>query len=128
MSVERISSLREVAEIARSEKNFSYPLRDFLDGFYADPKPEKISEAPPLLINFVNDEGLADAYLAAVCDQLCRRYRFQRPSWIKGSGRALKKPYFAAKTHGLRMIYLQESPSAFRERNIFVSANTLSRV
>jgi len=127
MSVERISSLKEVAEAARGEKSFSYPLRDFLDGFYADPKPEKLFDEPPLLIDSIKDEGLADAYLAAVCDQLCRQYRFRRPSWIRKSRRVLKKPYFAAKTHGLRMIYLQESPPAFRERNIFVSANTLSR-
>lgn len=40
--------------------------------------------------------------------------------------RVLGTPYFAAKTHALRMILLQESPSAFRERNIFVSDNSLN--
>jgi hypothetical protein len=36
-------------------------------------------------------------------------------------------PWFAMKCHGGRMCMLIESPPAFRERNIFVSANALSR-
>jgi len=35
--------------------------------------------------------------------------------------------WFAMKCHGGRMCMLIESPPAFRERNIFVSANALSR-
>lgn len=127
MIAQRISSLKEVAELARHEGSLSYALRDFLDGFYAEPTPEKLREEPALLNTSFKDGGIADAYLAAVCDHMCRQYRFQRPAWIKNPIRVLKTPFFAAKTHGLRMIYLQESPTAFKERNIFVSANALSR-
>ncbi len=127
MIAKRISSLKEVAEISREQNTFSYALRDFLDAFYNDPTFEKLAEEPALLSTSLNDNGLADAYLAAVADHLRREYRLALPAWAKKTHRVLKTPYFAASTHGLRMIYLQESPSAFKERNIFVSANTLSR-
>lgn len=127
MNAKRISSLSEVAEIARKDGRLSYALRDFLDGFYAEPAEEKVRDEPPFLTSALDDGGLADAYLAAVCDHLCRQYHLPRPAWIKDPLRVLRTPYFAAKTHGLRMIYLQESPTAFRQRNIFVSANALAR-
>jgi hypothetical protein len=38
-----------------------------------------------------------------------------------------KTPWFAAKSPNLKAILLQESPAAFRVRNLFVSANALSR-
>jgi len=39
----------------------------------------------------------------------------------------MKTPWFAAKSPNLKAILLQESPAAFRVRNLFVSANALSR-
>ena len=127
MIAERVANLAEVARLAAEEGSISFPLRDFLDGFYASPSPARLAEEPRLLCSELHDDGFADAYLAAACDHLCRRYRFQRPAWVKSAGRILSKPYFAAKTLPLRMVLLQESPPAFRERNIFVSANALSR-
>jgi hypothetical protein len=107
--------------------SLSFALRDFLDGFYADVELQKLSEEPQRISALLDDNGFADAYLAAVCDHLCRRYALPKPDWIFAPGRILQRPHFAAKTHGLRMVLLQESPPAFRERNIFVSANALSR-
>jgi hypothetical protein len=127
MIAERIASLAEVAEIALQEGSLSFALRDFLDGFYADTDLQKLSEEPQRISAALDDNGFADAYLAAVCDHLCRRYALPKPDWIFAPGRILHLPHFAAKTHGLRMVLLQESPPAFRERNIFVSANALSR-
>ncbi len=127
MIAKRIGSLVEVAEIAAREGSIGYPLRDFLDGFYAAPDRSKLEDEPPLLTQALNDDGFADAYLAAVCDHLCRGQGFRRPTWVKSKDRILTKPHFAAKSHPLRMILLQESPPAFRERHLFVSANALSR-
>jgi len=86
-----------------------------------------VCDEPIFLEPWLNDGGIVDAYLAATCDHLCRQYMLSRPAWIMGPRRVLTTPYFAAKTHELRMIYLQESPTAFKQRNIFVSANALSR-
>lgn len=127
MIAPRISSLKEVAEVVLEDGQLSHALRDFLDGFYADPSSGKLREEPVRLTEALPDGAVADAYLAAVCDHLCRQYHLPRPAWIKSPDRVLKTPFFAAKSHGLRMIYLQESPTAFKQRNLFVSANTLSR-
>lgn len=127
MTAHRVSSLAEVARLAGQEGSISFPLRDFLDGFQSEPGLAKLAQEPQKLAAVLRDEGLADAYLAAVCDHLCRRHRLVPPAWICDPSRVLRMPHFAAKTHGLRMILLQESPAAFRERNIFVSANALSR-
>ncbi len=127
MIADRISSLKEVAEVVRREGEIRYALRDFLDGFYAEPTADKLLEEPTWLTEALSDGGVADAYLAATCDHLCRQYHLPRPAWIKSGRRILRIPFFAAKSHGLRMIYLQESPTAFRQRNLFVSANALYR-
>jgi hypothetical protein len=127
MIAERIASLAEVARIALQEGSLSFALRDFLDGFYADVNIQKLSEEPQHISAALDDNGFADAYLAAVCDHLCRLYALSKPDWIFAPDRILQRPHFAAKSHGLRMVLLQESPPAFRERNIFVSANALSR-
>ena len=127
MIAQRISTLTEVARMAVQDGRLSLPLRDFLDGFQSEPDSWKLAEEPQRISHLLKDKGFADAYLAAACDHLCRRHRLPRPDWIFEKDRTLKFPHFAAKTHALRMILLQESPPAFRERNIFVSANALAR-
>lgn len=62
------------------------------------------------------------SYLAAVTDDCCRRHHWVLPQWCIKQERFLTEPFFAAKTHALRMLYVMDSPAAFRERNIFVSA------
>ncbi len=127
MIAKRVSTMADVAREAAIQREFTFPLRDFLDGFYSEPSAEKLSEEPPLLGPVFADDGFADAFLAAVSDSLSRTFYLPPPEWIASPNRVLRTPHFSAKSHGLRMIHLQESPTAFRERNIFVSANVLSR-
>ena len=127
MSASRISSLCDVGRSTHDPASFHFALKDFLDGFYVAPAAAMLRQEPPFLRDVLSDAGVADAYLAAVCDALCRRHRFAPPSWIDSAERIPERPWFAAQTHGLRMILLEESPPAFRERNLFVSANALSR-
>ena len=110
-----------------TEREFSFMLRDYLDRFRDAPDPGLISEEPSSLKGILNDEGLADAYLASVAAWLARRHGFSVPAWASGSARALSKPWFAAKTHRLRMLLLQDSPVEFRIRNLFVSSDALHR-
>jgi len=123
----RPKTLAEVAALARDGDTLGYFIAEFLDEFYAEPLAERLAEEPRSLTGMLKDDGLADAYLAAIADHLGRQYKMQRPQWAFGPGRMLANPWFALKSHGGQMCMLIESPSAFRERNIFVSANALSR-
>lgn len=108
-------------------ETFGYSLRDFLDRFRESPSYDLIAEEPELLEGQPNDCGRADAFLASTAAYLAHKHQLPFPHWARGNARALEKPWFAAKNHNLRMILLQESPTAFRVRNLFVSANALSR-
>lgn len=123
----RPKTIHEVARIARDADTLGFSIAGFLDEFYAEPLPERLAEEPRSLTAMLGDDGLADAYLAGIADHLSRQYHFKPPAWISGPGRILTNPWFALESHGGRMCMLIESPSAFRERNIFISANALSR-
>lgn len=110
-----------------TKREFGYALRDYLDRFRFAPDQALFHEEPALLEARLNDDGVADAYLAAAAAWMCHQHGFPAPEWAQESRRVLDTPFFAAKTHGLRMILLQESPAEFRVRNLFVSANALSR-
>jgi len=126
MKVTASSMAVAFAEIS-NERDFSYGFRDFLDRFRDAPDSALIAEEPASLKEVLNDGGLADAYLASIAAWLAHRHGIPVPEWARGTARALSKPWFAAKTHKLRMVLLQESPTEFRVRNLFVSANALSR-
>jgi hypothetical protein len=116
--------MKEAFVAIQSSEDFGYMIRDFLDRFR---DPSLIAEEPAPLAAVLGDNGLADAYLAATAAWLANKNRLPVPAWAKGSSRALDTPWFAARSHKLRMLLLQESPSEFRLRNLFVSANALSR-
>lgn len=119
--------MREAFEDIKDTESFGYRVRDFLDRFRDSPGPELIAEEPALLEGQLNDHGRADAFLASMAAHLAQIHQMPVPTWAAGTSRALDTPWFAAKSHKLRMVLLQESPAAFRVRNLFVSANALHR-
>jgi hypothetical protein len=119
--------MKQAFAAIQSSEDFGYMIRDFLDRFRDEPRHSLIAEEPASLASVLGDNGLADAYLAATAAWLANNNRLPVPPWAKGSSRALQTPWFAARSHKLRMLLLQESPSEFRVRNLFVSANALSR-
>ncbi len=114
-------------ESVQEASDFSYALRNFLDRFRHDPSIELLAEEPASLASKLSDNGLADAYLAAAAAWLCQTHDMPAPDWVNDRSRIMKKPWFAAKSPNLKAILIQESPAAFRVRNLFVSANALSR-
>jgi hypothetical protein len=120
--------MKQAFAAIQSSEDFGYMIRDFLDRFRDEPSHSLIAEEPASLASALGDNGLADAYLAATAAWLANNNRLPVPPWAKGSSRALQTPWFAARSHKLKMLLLQESPSEFRLRNLFVSANALSRV
>ncbi len=121
------TSMREKFSGISDTRAFGYALRDFLDRFRENPSYELIAEEPVLLEPTLDDGGRADAFLASTAAYLAQKHQLKVPAWASANARALEKPWFAAQTHELRMVLLQESPTAFRVRNLFVSANALSR-
>ena len=110
-----------------SADDFSYAVRDFVDRFNSTPEPALLSEEPAILVDILLDGGVADAWLASTAVYLAKKHHLTVPEWATHNARALPKPWFAAKSPNLKAILLQESPAAFRVRNLFVSANALSR-
>lgn len=120
---QRPNSLAEVARRARAVRaSYGAALREFLDSFYTLPqdRPASLAESP-LPIGQIED-----AYLAATAEHLALTYDLSVPSWTDAPGRSLKQPFFAG-GDALMAILLVESPTAFRRRQIFISANALDR-
>jgi hypothetical protein len=126
-TLRRPQTLSEAVAWSDEAEKFSFNIRDFLDEFYADPRSARMIDEPPVRSEILSDKGLADAYVAAIAEHLSRQYGFSPPPWAMSSSRRLRDPWFAMNSHGGRMFLLIESPPAFRERNIFVSADALSR-
>jgi hypothetical protein len=126
MIAPRINSLREIADRSMNPEDFWLNFRDFLDGFYRSPGESAISEEPVSLHGRMEGDHF-DAYLAATGEHLAAKYRLAVPAWVRSPARILRSPYFAFGTHEGRMFLLVESPTAFRARNIFISADALNR-
>lgn len=125
----RPQSLAEVAELTLAGSSFDMSLKNFLDGFYAQPGPLAMATEPPRLSEKFSAQGaVQDAYLAAVAESLSDRAGMKTPDWAFAQNRKLKRPWFALDYPSLRALLLWESPAAFRSRNLFVSENALSRV
>ena len=123
----RPSSLAEVAAWAESREAFCYHFADFLDQFYLERRREMLTEEPRRLEGRIEEGNVADAYLAATAVALAREIHVNPPSWAWQESRKLRTPWFASQGNAVRATLLAESPAPFRERNLFVSENALSR-
>ena len=122
----RPKSLAEVARRASDGLAFEFELSDFLHEFALDGSYEKLTE-PPFILRDLGEKGpVFDAYLAAVAVSLAARLGSPAPAWTREPERILREPWFASPGRHMRALLLVESPAAFRERNLFVSANALS--
>lgn len=120
-------TLRESMFNVASRSDFSYAIRNFLDRFKTNPDPALLTDEPALLYPSLEDGGYADAFVASTVAYLCQVHNFKAPAWVNAKCRIMPVPHFAAKTPKMKAILLQESPAAFRVRNLFVSANALNR-
>ncbi len=121
-------TLAEVAQLTARGESFDFSLRNFLDGFYAQPQPEAIATSPAPLAEKIPQLGaIEDAYLAATAEWLAWKFNLPEPAWVRADQRFLRRPWFASSLDSLRAVLLLESPAAFRSRNLFVSENALTR-
>ena len=123
----RPQSLAEVAEQSTGTAAFHLHLRDFLDEFRRRRATAMLAVEPRRLAERFASGDVADAYLAAVAVSLAREVATAPPAWAWSDDCKLRRPWFAWTGPALRATLLAESPAPFRERNLFVSANALSR-
>ncbi len=124
LATTRPATLAEVAERALGGAPFDPVLREFFDAFYlagGEARRRAIAQEP------AHVGTIHDAYLAAVAEHLARKFGLSVPAWTDKPDRFLSRPFFAGGLETLKAILLVESPLAFRRRQIFVSANALSR-
>jgi hypothetical protein len=125
----RPKNLAEIAELTLQGASFDICLKNFLDGFYANPASEALAPEPLRIGETFPEMGfIQDAYLAAVAEALATNAGLETPAWAFAESRSLKRPWFALDYASLRALLLWESPAPFRSRNLFVSENALSRV
>ena len=69
-----------------------------------------------------------DAALAALAEHLARRDGWVTPAWASDSSRYARRWWFVTPLTGLHATALQQSPSAFRRRGVFITADGLAWV
>jgi hypothetical protein len=121
---QRPRTLLAVATDSACYQDFGYNLRDFLHAFAeARRRGEALvplfTPAPPRLTGRFPEGAICDAFLAATADFLARRHRFPTPDWALWAGLALDQPWFSPDLPSVRALLLRDSPSAFKDRNIF---------
>jgi hypothetical protein len=116
-----------VATLTTDSTTFHLHLADFVDEFRRRKRLTMLSGEPRRLMLVYEGGDVADAYLAAVAVSLAREIAAPPPRWAWDDSRKLRRPWFAWPGPALRATLLVESPAPFRERNLFVSANALSR-
>lgn len=121
----RPSTLREVAELSASLREFGLNLRDWLHELRRASSRNQaavaIAAEPPLLRDRFAEGAVADAWLGAYAEHLARKLDRPAPAWAYAGERVLPDPAFdeGADSAELRALAVARSPAAFRRRNIF---------
>ena len=128
--IRRPTSLQEVAVKSGAYAEFGRHLKDFLHEFAFAKKrglalePLLLEEPPRLVARF--DQGkICDAFLAATADYLARVNAIQTPAWALEQDRVLDEPWFSEELPTVRLLLLRDTPSAFKDKNVFVFDSAL---
>ena len=130
---QRPESLSEIAEHADSIEAWGLALGDLLDeiGFRRRrglPLASCLQAAPPLLRGRFAQGELADAFAAALAEQLAAEHLQEpAPAWTRERERFLKSPWFADESPKLREYLRANTPAAFRQHGVYIDAISLSR-
>jgi hypothetical protein len=127
----RPASLSEVAAKSSTYEEFGYNLKDFLHTFALAEKESRpveplLSEQPQRLAGLFTEGVICDAFLAATADYLARTHRVPTPAWALKEDLILAEPWFSPPSPSVRMRLLRDTPSAFKDRNIFIFADALT--
>jgi len=128
--IRRPTSLHEVAAESGAYAEFGRNLKDFLHEFaYANKRgldlEPLLSEEPPRLAGGFEQGRICDAFLAATANYLARVNGIQTPAWALNQDRVLDEPWFSEELPIVRLLLLRDTPSAFKDKNVFVFDSAL---
>lgn len=113
----------ELCAACAVSRDWQLHVNEFVDRFRQAPQAQALAwvEAAPA------EPGRWAGLVAAVVDALCRERGLPAPRWSDDTGSP--EPFFAfpARNLPLRLRLMLESPPAFRNRNVFVPRDYLSR-
>jgi hypothetical protein len=124
----RPRSARAVAGRANTLQQFGMNVRDWFhelrnvttrDGLLA-----AVSHRPPRLRGNFPEGQVADAFLAAQVEYLCRHADIRPPRWTQSPEYVLEDPWFgySEAPAGLRAILIRDAPAEFKNRNLFTTS------
>ena len=118
----RPQSLWEVAELTLRGASFDICLKNFLDGFYANPASEALAREPSRIGETFHEIGfIQDAYLAAVAEVVGHEQATETLAWAFAESRSLNRPWFALDLHLLARSCFGKVRPHSGSRNLFVS-------
>jgi len=128
--IRRPASIQEIAEESASYKEFGYNLKDFLHEFALAQKRGLALEAllvsePRRLAGLFPEGNICDAFLGATADYLARENGIPTPAWALKEDLVLERPWFSPEFPQIRMRLLRDTPSAFKDKNLFVFESAL---
>ena len=122
---------QEIVDTIRQDRGrMWFTIGNYLDEFYYTLSNEQrqlvLDEEPEW---FVGAGEYEKAFISAMVNKLAVDYNLDTPEWVyKEECFKLYPPHFAMDAKGdLKLVLLVESPKQFRMRNIFTTANVLSR-
>ena len=126
----RPRTLVEVVQSSAAYCDFGYHVKDFLHEVAAARRSgesiePRVAAAPPLLAGTFAEGKICDAFLAGLADYLARTNGFNTPAWAAAQDRALDEPWFSEEFPQVRMRLLRDTPSAFKDKNVFVFPSAL---
>jgi hypothetical protein len=125
------ASAMEVAAESPDYGEFGRNLKDFLHQFMFTkergiPLAPLLAQEPPRLASRFKEGKICDAFLAATADYLSRVNRIPTPEWALKDDLMLDEPWFSPDYIEVRLMLLRDTPSAFKDKNIFIFENALS--
>lgn len=125
LRLSRPQTARAVARRATTLEEFGLNLRDWFHELRHVSTRGQLLRAvavrPPRLADKFEQGEIADSFLAAQVEFLCRRAGVAPPRWSQDESYVLDEPWFSVPAPALRAHLLLDTPTEFRNRNLFTT-------